>query len=136
VVCAFVEALSYSTHLYRTGRFLIGFLFSTGPLRSHVLGTSAGGTVIVRRSQRYRQPAPENMDGRRIGFAASNNDSLGRLLPLLKKQGVHQYIYVFDPREPTLPTMLKDSSTSHWWDDRAHHVWVKADYAAKLYIIH
>ncbi len=68
-------------------------------------------------------------------FAASGNDSLSRLLPLLKKNGVHQYIYVFDPREPTLPTMLKDSTTSHWWDDRAHHVWVKDNYAAKVYTI-
>jgi hypothetical protein len=68
-------------------------------------------------------------------FAASNNDSLSRLLPLLKKNGVHQYIFVFDPRVPTLPPMLKDSTTSHWWDDRAHDVWIKEDYAAKAYTI-
>lgn len=36
-------------------------------------------------------------------FAASNNDSLSRLLPLLKDNGIHQYIFVFDPRVPTLP---------------------------------
>jgi len=65
-------------------------------------------------------------------FAASNNDSLRRLLPLLKKNGVRHYIFVFDPRVPTLPTMLKDSATSHWWNDRSRHVWVKDEYAAKL----
>jgi len=68
-------------------------------------------------------------------FAASNNDSLSRLLPLLKKNGVHQYIFVFDPRVPTLPPMLKDSTTSHWWDDHAHNVWIKDDYAAKVYTL-
>lgn len=68
-------------------------------------------------------------------FAASNNDSLSRLLPLLKKHGVRRYIFIFDPRVPTLPTMLKDSSTSHWWDDSVHHVFIKNDYAAKVYTI-
>lgn len=68
-------------------------------------------------------------------FVASNNDSLSRLLPLLKKNGVHQYIFVFDPRVPTLPPMLKDSTTSHWWDDRARNVWVRDEYAAKIYTI-
>jgi hypothetical protein len=68
-------------------------------------------------------------------FAASNNDSLSRLLPLLKENGIRQYIFVFDPRVPTLPTMLKDSTTSHWWDDHAHDVWIKEDYAAKVYTI-
>lgn len=68
-------------------------------------------------------------------FEASNNDSLSRLLPLLKNHGVHQFIYVFDPRVPTLPPMLKDSATSHWWDDRARNVWVKDEYAAQVYPI-
>jgi hypothetical protein len=68
-------------------------------------------------------------------FAASNNDSLSRLLPLLKKNGVHQYVFVFDPHEPTLPTMLKDSSTAHWWNDRSKKIWFKDDYAAKVYAI-
>jgi hypothetical protein len=68
-------------------------------------------------------------------FAASNNDSLRRLLPLLKKNGVHRYIFIFDPRGPTLPTMLKDSTTSHWWEDRARNVYIKEDYAAKQYTI-
>jgi hypothetical protein len=68
-------------------------------------------------------------------FTASSNDSLSRLLPLLKKHGVHRYIFIFDPREPTLPTMLRDSTTSHWWDDRVHHVFIKNDYAAKVYTL-
>jgi hypothetical protein len=68
-------------------------------------------------------------------FAASNNDSLSRLLPLLKKNGVRQYIFVFDPRVPTLPAMLKDSTTSHWWDDRARRVWIKQEYEAKVYTL-
>ncbi len=68
-------------------------------------------------------------------FAASNNDSLRRLLPLLKRNGVHQYIFVFDPREPTLPTMLRDSSTSHWWNEKTRNMYSKNDYAAKVYTI-
>ena len=68
-------------------------------------------------------------------FAASNDDSLRRLLPLLKANGVHQYIFVFDPRVPTLPAMLKDSTTRHWWNDRAKNIWVKEEYAAKVYTI-
>lgn len=65
-------------------------------------------------------------------FAASGNDSLRRLLPLLRENGVRRYIFVYDPRVPTLPTMLKDSTTTHWWDERARHIWVHQEYAAKL----
>jgi len=68
-------------------------------------------------------------------FAASNNDSLRRLLPLLKANGVHKYIFIFDPRVPSLPTMLRDSTTNHWWNERARNVYVKQDYAAKVFAI-
>lgn len=68
-------------------------------------------------------------------FAASGNDSLRRLLPLLREHGVHHYIFVYDPRVPSLPTMLRDSSTSHWWTERAHNVYVKNDYDSKLYTL-
>lgn len=65
-------------------------------------------------------------------FTASGNDSLRQLLPLLKKNGIRRYIYIFNPQVPTLPTMLEDSATSHWWTDRAHNKYVKDDYAAKV----
>jgi hypothetical protein len=31
--------------------------------------------------------------------------------------------------------MLVDSSTRHWWVERAHNVYVKQDYAARVYTI-
>jgi pullulanase len=68
-------------------------------------------------------------------FAASGDDSLRRLLPLLKKSGVHEFIYIFDPRVPTLPKMLEDSTTSHWWDNAAKKIWIKDEFASKVYTI-
>ena len=62
--------------------------------------------------------------------------SLRRLLPLLKRNGVHEFIYIFDPRIPTLPKMLEDSSTRHYWDEAAanaaKHIWAKDEYAFKI----
>jgi hypothetical protein len=47
-------------------------------------------------------------------FWAADDSSLQKLLPLLKKQGVHQYTYIYDVRVPgTKPKMLADSTT-HW----------------------
>jgi hypothetical protein len=66
-------------------------------------------------------------------FAESGDDSLRRLLPLLKEHGVHQIIYIFDPRKPTLPKMLKDPSTCHYWDDAAKKGRIRNDLASVLY---
>ncbi|HEV3324059.1 MAG TPA: hypothetical protein VG052_00590 [Puia sp.] len=72
-------------------------------------------------------------------FSESGDDSLRRLLPLLKSNGVHEFIYIFDPRIPTLPKMLEDSSTRHYWDEAAaaaaRHKWMKDDYDFKIFTI-
>jgi hypothetical protein len=45
-------------------------------------------------------------------FLAPGDDSLRRLLPLLKRQGVHEYTYISDPRDPrSLPAPLRDPVT-------------------------
>lgn len=45
-------------------------------------------------------------------FLAPGDDSLRRLLPLLKAQGIHEYTYISDPRLPhSLPAPLRDSVT-------------------------
>ena len=49
-------------------------------------------------------------------FLAPGDDSLHRLLPLLKANGVHEYTYIFNPRFPTTqPASLRDSSTRRLW---------------------
>jgi hypothetical protein len=45
-------------------------------------------------------------------FLAPGDDSLRRLLPLLKRQGIHEYTYVSDPRIPrSRPAPLRDPAT-------------------------
>jgi hypothetical protein len=68
-------------------------------------------------------------------FVASGDDSLRRLLPLLKRNGIHQFIYVYNPQIPTLPKMLKDSTNSFLWAPPDKKPWIKEDYAAKTYTI-
>ena len=42
-------------------------------------------------------------------FLAPGDDSLRRLLPLLKRQGVHEYTYISDPRDPlSMPPSLRN----------------------------
>jgi hypothetical protein len=49
-------------------------------------------------------------------FVASGDDSLRRLLPLLKASGVRKYTYIFNPRDPaTQPESLRDSTTLRLW---------------------
>ena len=66
-------------------------------------------------------------------FAVSGDDSLRRLLPLLRSNGVHQFIMIYNPREHTLPPMLQDSATRHRFDAEAATGWVKEDVASKVY---
>jgi hypothetical protein len=66
-------------------------------------------------------------------FAVSGDDGLRRLLPLLKNNGVHQFIVIYNPREHTLPPMLQDSATRHRFDAEAATGWVKEDIASKVY---
>jgi hypothetical protein len=78
-----------------------------------LIGSQPGNVVIVSRHWMINDFAW--LFDKEYFFAASNNDSLSRLLPLLKKNGVHQYIFVYDPRVP--------------------NIWMKKDYAAKVYTI-
>jgi len=49
-------------------------------------------------------------------FLAPGDDSLNRLLPLLKRQGIHEYTYIFNPRNPaSQPKSLRDSTTKYLW---------------------
>jgi len=68
-------------------------------------------------------------------FAASGVDSLGRLLPLLKKNCVHEFIYLYDPRVPTMAKMLKDSTDSYLWASPEKRPWMREDYVSKVYTI-
>jgi hypothetical protein len=66
-------------------------------------------------------------------FAASGDDSLRRLLPLLKSHGVHQFIFIYNPREHSLPPMLRDSATNHRFDAETAVGWVKEDVASLVF---
>jgi hypothetical protein len=66
-------------------------------------------------------------------FSVSGDDSLRRLLPLLRSNGVHQFVFIYNPRERTLPPMLQDSATRHRFDAEAAAGWVKEDVASKVY---
>jgi hypothetical protein len=49
-------------------------------------------------------------------FLATGDDSLRRLIPLLKANGVHEYTYIFNPRNPaSQPASLRDSTTRRLW---------------------
>lgn len=62
----------------------------------------------------------------------TGDDSLRRLLPLLKKNGVHEYIVIYSPRYHTLPPMLRDSATEHFEAEAAKGGWVNEDIASKV----
>ncbi|HUB61017.1 MAG TPA: hypothetical protein VL978_09960, partial [Puia sp.] len=49
-------------------------------------------------------------------FLASGDDSLRRLLSMLKASGVREYTYIFNPRNPaSQPKSLRDSTTLRLW---------------------
>ncbi|HET6256175.1 MAG TPA: hypothetical protein VFE32_19010 [Puia sp.] len=66
-------------------------------------------------------------------FGATGDDSLRRLLPLLRSHGVHEIICLYNPRFYTLPPMLQDSTTRHRFDPEAATGWIKEDVAYKVY---
>lgn len=68
-------------------------------------------------------------------FLETGDDSLRRLLPQLKDHGVRQFTYIFDPRQPSLPPMLKDSSTRHYWVDMKKEVKLKHEMVSKVYAL-
>jgi hypothetical protein len=68
-------------------------------------------------------------------FGASGNDSLCRLLPLLKRSGAQEVICLYNPRFHTLPPMLEDSSTRHRFDAEATGGWIREDVAYKIFSI-
>jgi hypothetical protein len=98
-----------------------------------VLNKKPGNVVIV--SPQYVTYDFGYLFDKDYFFAESGDDSLRKLLPILKEHGVHQFIYIFDPRTPTLPKMLKDPITCHYWEDAAKKGRVKNDLASVLYKI-
>ena len=43
-------------------------------------------------------------------FLADNDSSLNRLLPLLKQQGIHEFVYIYDVNSPkSLPSLLRNT---------------------------
>ncbi len=65
-------------------------------------------------------------------FGASGDDSVRRLLPILKSHGVHEVIILYNPRFHTLPPMFDDSATRHRYDAEAATGWVREDIAYKV----
>jgi|GEM_PF-1089207 hypothetical protein len=96
-----------------------------------LLNRKPGNVVIV--SPHYASYDFGYLFDQNYFFAASGDDSLRRLLPLLKSHGVHQFIFIYNPREHTLPAMLRDSATRHRWDAEAARGWVREDVASKVY---
>jgi len=46
-------------------------------------------------------------------FLADSDSSLNRLLPLLKQQGIHEFVYIYDVNSPkSLPSLLKNTKIS------------------------
>jgi hypothetical protein len=131
--CLVVTGISYCFYhnTHGGGYKEVRWRYNQRPTKTYQLINSQPGNVVIL-SHHWMINDFAYLFDKEYFFAASNNDSLSRLLPLLKKNGVHRYIYVFDPKGPTLPTMLKDSTSSHWWVDRARKKWVKDDYAAKV----
>jgi hypothetical protein len=99
----------------------------------NLINHGAGNVVVV--SRQYMSYDFGYLFNNDYFFYASGDDSLRRLLPLLKSYGVKQFIYVFDPRVPTMADMLKDSTTSHYWEDVKKVGWIKDDIASKVYDI-
>jgi hypothetical protein len=97
------------------------------------LKNSTGNVIIVSRD--YMMYDFGYLFDRNYFFAESGDDSLRRLLPLLKSHGVRQFIYIFDPRKPSLPGMLADSSTRHYWIDVANKVPIKRDVVSRVYTL-
>jgi hypothetical protein len=98
-----------------------------------LLNRQPGNVVIV--SPHYASYDFGYQFDRNYFFAASGDDSLRRLLPLLKSHGVHQFIFIYNPRERTLPPMLQDSASRHRFDAEAAAGWVREDIASKVYIL-
>jgi len=99
----------------------------------NLINHGAGNVVVV--SRQYMSYDFGYLFNNDYFFYASGDDSLRRLLPLLKSYGVKQFIYVFDPRVPTMADMLKDSTTSHYWEDVKKVGWTREDIASKVYDI-
>lgn len=68
-------------------------------------------------------------------FMATGDDSLHRLLPLLKASGVREYTYIFNPRYPaSQPKSLRDSTTQRLWPLAAEKK-IKDEFYCKKYAI-
>jgi hypothetical protein len=96
-----------------------------------LLNRNPGNVVIV--SPHFASYDFGYLFDRNYFFVASGDDSLRRLLPLLESHGVHQFVFIYNPREHTLPPMLQDSATRHRFDAEAATGWIKEDIASKVF---
>jgi hypothetical protein len=97
-----------------------------------LINSKPGNVVIV--SHQYMTYDFGYLFNKDYFFAESGDDSLRRLIPLLKSHGVKQFIYVFNPQVPSLPSMLEDSTTKHYWED-AKKSWIRDDIASQVFEI-
>jgi hypothetical protein len=68
-------------------------------------------------------------------FLAAGDDQLRRLLPMLKANGVREYTYIFNPRNPaSQPESLRDSSTQRLWPLAAERKIIEEFYCTKYRI--
>lgn len=65
-------------------------------------------------------------------FGASGDDSVRRLLPLLKAHGVREVICLYNPRFNTLPPMFQDSTIRRQFAAEAAAGWIREDIACKV----
>jgi hypothetical protein len=74
------------------------------------LGGKPGNVVVI--FAPYQAYELGSLFNKAYFFLAPGDDSLRRLLPLLKRQGIHEYTYVSDPRVPrSRPAPLRDPAT-------------------------
>ena len=74
------------------------------------LGSKPGNVVVI--FAPYQAYEMGYLFNKAYFFLAPGDDSLRKLLPLLKQQGIHEYTYVSDPRIPrSRPASLRDPAT-------------------------
>ncbi len=116
VVCIFLIAAYSFIHNTFSG----GIKNLTWAYRGRVLPTEQrfekknGNVVVV--SDPYMVYELGFLFDKNYFFVATGDDSLHRLVGMLKANGVREYTYIFNPRNPgSQPKSLRDSSTFYLW---------------------
>ena len=133
VVILVVGFSSFYRNAYKGGYKELRYRYNQRITPTYNLINSKPGSVVIV-SYQYMTYDFGYLFNKDYFFAESGDDSLRRLLPLLKSYGVKQFIYVFNPQVPSLPDMLKDSTTRHYWED-VKKGWIKDDIASKVFEI-